>query len=331
MTGERLEIERLRPFCAQRVQQPRLAAARMTDERDIAKLRGQRIERRAHRAPVCLVAAVELARLPADQVEPGRHRTRALAAAPAIDQRPPVARTVGEGGIEMPRDVARDHRRADPRRFVRRHLTVHRADDHALLVTEYGRVQRAGDVVLGELERRAHVDDLVELAGAIEGDNQVLQFGVEQGRCGSASRTGTEGGFAIISRPGVAGGVRSAWRSSRRAGDREKRARAPQRETGAARLEGGERAGQELARESIRAHDLQHAAMQRLQRADFLHRVLDLQQAAVRSAAAARQPARAWTVPDGLGAVRSCRAAERAHPARDALTTLRHEATSRHR
>ncbi|MCO8648681.1 hypothetical protein KGP93_36035, partial [Burkholderia multivorans] len=34
------------------------------------------------------------------------------------------------------------------------------------------------------------IDDLVELGGAIEGDNQVLQFGVETGRCGSASRTG---------------------------------------------------------------------------------------------------------------------------------------------
>ncbi|CAG9253924.1 hypothetical protein BDI4_40050 [Burkholderia diffusa] len=58
----------------------------------------------------------------------------------------------------------------------------------------------------------------------------------------------------------------------------------PHREIDArvARLEACERARQEIDREAFRAGDLQQAAVQRLQPADFLHHMLGLQQAALR-------------------------------------------------
>lgn len=74
----------------------------------------------------------------------------------------------------MHRDIARDHCRADAGRLERRDLLVHRPDDHALLVAEHGRIDGAGNVVLGEFERRADIDDFVEIAQAVDGNEQVF-------------------------------------------------------------------------------------------------------------------------------------------------------------
>ncbi|MNT71102.1 hypothetical protein D3C72_2095530 [compost metagenome] len=62
----------------------------------------------------------------------------------------------------MPRDVARDDGRAGTRGFEGRDLAIQGADLHAFFIAEHGRVDRAGDVVVGVFERRAHIDDLVE-------------------------------------------------------------------------------------------------------------------------------------------------------------------------
>ena len=77
-----------------------------------AKRAGRFVQRGADMAPVGLVAAVELDRGPADLGQHVRHRAAAVAAAPAVDQRLPVARLVGERGFHVLRDVARHQRRA---------------------------------------------------------------------------------------------------------------------------------------------------------------------------------------------------------------------------
>ena len=75
----------------------------------------------------------------------------------------------------MPRDVACDHRRADARGFERGGLNVKRADDDTFFVFEHGRIDGAGYVVFGEFERRAHIDDFVEVRQVLEADAEVFQ------------------------------------------------------------------------------------------------------------------------------------------------------------
>lgn len=209
MHGQALEIEHLRAGPGQRTEQMRLAAAGAPRQHDVAQPRRQFVELIHHPAAIGLVAAVELPRAPADQVEPGRHRARALAAAPAVDQRAPVDRPVGEGGFQVRGDVARHPGRADPRRLVGRDLLVHGADDHALVVAQHGGVQRAGNMVLRVLERRAHVDDFVELVDA----GQRNKEGIHGGQARAARRAADSRGLSHArptrpARPGraVAGG-----------------------------------------------------------------------------------------------------------------------------
>ena len=158
------------PAGVQGREQTRLAAAGRAHQRDVRERLRQGDERVERGPPIGFVAAIELARLPADHIEQRRHRTRAFAAAPAIDQRPPVARPVGESRFQMVRDIARDQRRADPRGFERRYLLVRRADQHALFVAQHGRVERARNMVFREFERRAHIDDFIEITCFFEAD-----------------------------------------------------------------------------------------------------------------------------------------------------------------
>ena len=62
----------------------------------------------------------------------------------------------------MMRDVAADEGGADPLGLERRDLLVERTDARALFVVEHGAVDRAGDVILGELAPGPGVDHLVK-------------------------------------------------------------------------------------------------------------------------------------------------------------------------
>ncbi len=126
------------------------------------QLRAGRLGLRQHVVPEALVAAGQLLRIPADQAQPGHHRAAAQAAAPAVDQRPPVRRPVGELLAQVARQVGRDHRAADPSGLEGPGLLVKGADDPALLVVEHRAVDGAGDVVERELGRRAGIDQGVE-------------------------------------------------------------------------------------------------------------------------------------------------------------------------
>ena len=92
---------------------------------------------------------------------------------PAIHQRAPALRTAGEGGVEMVGDVARGQGGAQAGGLERR-LAVQRADPGAFLIAEHRRVQGAGDVVIGIFERRAHVDDVVEVIEPVQAGQQVF-------------------------------------------------------------------------------------------------------------------------------------------------------------
>ena len=174
MPRQPLEIERLRPGIRQCMQQARLAATGVPGKDNIVEPGRQRIERSHHIAPVGLVTAFELTGAPADHVHHQGHRRRARSTAPAIDERPPVARPSRERRIEMVSDIACDHGRADPRGVERRDLLVQGADGDALLVAEYRRVDRTGNVVVVEFERCAHVDDFVELVQVLQRNAQVV-------------------------------------------------------------------------------------------------------------------------------------------------------------
>jgi hypothetical protein len=104
--------------------------------------------------------AVELHRAPADLAQHVGERAAALAAAPAVDERRPVARLCGEWTLQHRRDVACDQCRAGTPRRKRRVLCVHRADARALRVVQHRMTRGPRNVVVGELGGAAHVDAL---------------------------------------------------------------------------------------------------------------------------------------------------------------------------
>ena len=162
--GERFQVEDLRSLRGEGAEQPALARARRPADDAPAKSRRQLGELGDDGAAEIAVAAVEDMDAKADLIEHRRERAAALAAAPAVDERRPLARLVEHVPLDVAGDVARHQRRAALLRVERRHLRVLGADRHPLGVVERGPVDRAGQPILGELARRACVDDGVEAA-----------------------------------------------------------------------------------------------------------------------------------------------------------------------
>ena len=98
-------------------------------------------------------------------------RGAAAAAAPAIDERPPGAWALRKRRIEVMRDVAADQRGAYFLGIERGHLLVDGTHARALLIVQHRAVERAGDMVLREFGRGAHVDYLVKVRELCYGDN----------------------------------------------------------------------------------------------------------------------------------------------------------------
>ena len=71
-------------------------------------------------------------------------------------------------------DVARGQRSPQAGRVERR-LAIQRAHAGAFVVAEHRRIHGAGDVVVGEFQRRAHVDDFVEIIQSVQAGEQVFQ------------------------------------------------------------------------------------------------------------------------------------------------------------
>ena len=94
VAGQAFEVEHLRTLCRQRLQQPRLAAARAAAQHDEVKRQRLRFKLGTHELAEGAVAAGELPGAKADGRQDGRQRARTLPAAPAVDERAPLARLV---------------------------------------------------------------------------------------------------------------------------------------------------------------------------------------------------------------------------------------------
>ena len=163
MRGELFEVEGLRARAAQRAEEAALAAAgRAVDDDEIERGR-KAAQFRDHETAVGLVTAFEGLGVPADLAQDVRHGAGALAAAPAVDERMPGLGLVAEEALDMLRRVLGEERRAQLLSLERGDLLVHGADLRALGVVEHRRRDCAGDVVLGKLGGRAHIDDGVEI------------------------------------------------------------------------------------------------------------------------------------------------------------------------
>ena len=160
MLRQRFEVEHLQALGRECVEKSALAGACEAAHDLEAQPRRQRVELRDHVPAPRAVAAVELDGAPTNLVQHVRQRAAALAAAPAVDHRRPAARHRRERTFEHRSDIARDERRTGALGGEARFLRVHRADPCALVVTEHRPVLGAGNVILGELGGRAHVDPI---------------------------------------------------------------------------------------------------------------------------------------------------------------------------
>jgi hypothetical protein len=137
-----------------------------------------------------LVAALNAMRIPADLAQDMGEGPAALAAAPAIHQRPPVLRLVEQMLFDVARNVSRNQRRTEFFRLEHRDLLVQRADAGALLVIQHRHAEGARQAVFGEFARCARIDDGVkfgELCYRRHSLGQFFRHGV-QAQCISGCR-----------------------------------------------------------------------------------------------------------------------------------------------
>src|SRR5882672_4805917 len=165
MGSQLFEVQYLFAGALQGLEIAALAAPRRTVDHDEAEGRRQSFQLGDHPFSVGPVTTLQGLRVPADLAQDVRHRAGALAAAPAVDQRAPMAVLAAEQGLDVPRDVLREERGAELARVELRDLLVEGADRGALGVVQNWRGDRAGDVVFGVFGGRAGVDDRVKLRG----------------------------------------------------------------------------------------------------------------------------------------------------------------------
>src|SRR5216117_1481144 len=163
MRGELLQVECLFARALQVLEVAALAASRRAVDHDEPEVMWESLQFLHHPSSVSPVAALEGFCVPADLAQDVRHRARALAAAPAVDERAPTAVLAAEQRLDVPRDVLRQQRGAELAGIELRDLLVERANRGALGVVERWRRDRAGDVVFGVFCGRAGVHDRVEL------------------------------------------------------------------------------------------------------------------------------------------------------------------------
>src|SRR4030088_2822579 len=157
MGSELFEVQYLFARALQGLEVAALAATRRTVDHDEAEGRRQNFQLGDDPFSVGPVTTLERLRVPADFAQDVRHRARALAAAPAVDERAPVAVLAAEQGLDVTGNVLREERGAEFARVERRNLLVEGADRGALGVVERRRRDRARDVVFGVLSGRAGV------------------------------------------------------------------------------------------------------------------------------------------------------------------------------
>src|SRR6267378_3976857 len=163
MGSELFEVQYLFARALQGLEVAALAASRRTVDHDETEGRRQNFQLGDDPFSVGPVTTLEGLRVPADLAQDVRHRAGALATAPAVDERAPMAVLAAEQGLDVTANVLREERGAELARVERRDLLVEGADRGALGVVERGRRDRAGDVVFGVFCGRAGIHDRVEL------------------------------------------------------------------------------------------------------------------------------------------------------------------------
>ena len=168
--GEVLQVEHLRAAFRQGLEEAALAdAGGAAHHPELVAFRQGR-QFGDDMAAIGLVAAFELAGIPADGAQYGGEGAAAVAAAPAVDQGPVVAGAVGQHRFQVAGDVAGDQGGAGFLRLEGGNLLVQGADARPFLVVQHRQVDGAGNVVLGEFGGRSGVDDLVEGKGFLDTD-----------------------------------------------------------------------------------------------------------------------------------------------------------------
>src|SRR5882762_2443838 len=163
MGSELFEVQYLFARALQGLEVAALAASRRTVDHDEAEGRRQNFQLGDDPFSVGPVTTLERLRVPADLAQDVRHRAGALATAPAVDERAPMAVLAAEQGLDVMANVFREERGAELARVERRDLLVEGADRGALGVVERWRRDRAGNVVFGVFGGRAGVEDRVKL------------------------------------------------------------------------------------------------------------------------------------------------------------------------
>ena len=216
MTRDRFQVEGLGTGALERGEQPALARARQATDHDKAATLRQPGKLRDDVAAVGAIPAVELYRAPANFIEDLRQRPAALAAPPAIDQRPPVSTAVAERGFQHCGDIARNQCRPAPAgREWRR--GVQRSDPRPLGVVEDRVIRRSRDVVLRELGRTAHVDAVAISAKRADVDALHTRMRCAHGVFPAAPSSGCSSRQTLSSSRGCAattGWMRSGWKSA---------------------------------------------------------------------------------------------------------------------
>src|ERR1700730_2326258 len=157
VTRHAFEAERLCPCRRQRGEEPALTRAGKAAQDHEPKAQGKRLELADDVSAISPIAAVELHGAPADLVQDMGERTAALSAAPAVDQRLPLTRFIGERSVQHCRDVSCDQR-ATESAGLEGGADIQGADTGALLIIEHGQIHRSGKMIEGELRRATHVD-----------------------------------------------------------------------------------------------------------------------------------------------------------------------------
>jgi hypothetical protein len=120
-----LQVQHLGALRGEGFEQAALAAAGgAADDAEIQNARRQHRKLFDHVLAPGLVAALQAMRIPADFAQDVAEGAAALAAAPAIDQRPPGLRLVQKVALDVVGDVARDQRRTELLRLEGRDLLV---------------------------------------------------------------------------------------------------------------------------------------------------------------------------------------------------------------
>ena len=166
MTCQSLEVQNLLAPCCERLKQPALGTAGAPAEHDQVQGRGHGLKVFDHLASIGFIAPIDHTGAPADPGHDSRQCARAVATTPAVDQRLPVSRFVGEAGLQEVADIARDQCCTQSLGFERTDFGVHGADLGALRIIQNWSTDRSRQMVFGEFGGASGVNDRVEFGDA---------------------------------------------------------------------------------------------------------------------------------------------------------------------